>query len=81
MLQRPNEYESQSPPGTLTLRERQVLKLVAEGKTNKDIAVLLFISVRTVENHRANIMKKLNLHKVVDLVKYAIQEGYIEDTN
>ena len=61
----------------LTPREREVLKLIAEGKSNKDIADLLFISVHTVERHRANIMEKLNLKKIADLVKYAIQKGYI----
>jgi len=61
----------------LTTRERQVLKLIAEGKSSKDIAALLFISARTVERHRANIMDKLNLKKTADLVKYAIQKGYV----
>ena len=61
----------------LTTREREVLKLIAEGKSSKEIADLLFISVRTVDNHRANIMEKLNLKKATDLVKYAIQKGYI----
>ena len=76
-----DESKSPSSPKSLTLRERQTLKLVAEGKANKDIADLLFISTRTVENHRANIMKKLNFHKVVDLVKYAIREGYTDITD
>jgi DNA-binding NarL/FixJ family response regulator len=61
----------------LTTREREVLKLISEGKSNKEIADLLFISVRTVERHRANMMEKLNLKKVTDLVKYAIKKGYI----
>ena len=61
----------------LTTREREVLKLIAEGNSSKEIADLLSISVRTVDNHRANIMEKLNLNKVADLVKYAIQKGYI----
>ena len=60
----------------LTTRERQVLKLVAEGKTSEEIANLLFISSRTVQNHRANIMKKLNLRSTAGLVKYAIRLGY-----
>jgi DNA-binding NarL/FixJ family response regulator len=62
---------------SLTTREKQVLKLIAEGKSSKEIADLLFISVRTVERHRANIMEKLNLKKTADLVKYAIKKGYI----
>ena len=61
----------------LTTREREVLKLIAEGKSSKEIADLFSISVRTVDNHRTNIMKKLKLNKATDLVKYAIQKGYI----
>ena len=61
----------------LTNREREVLKLIAEAKSNKEIAGLLFISVHTVERHRANIMRKLDLKKTADLVKYAIQKGFI----
>ncbi len=64
----------------LTTREREVLKLIAEGKSNKEIANLLFISVRTVQCHRANIMKKLNLEKTADLVKYSIRKGYTSVT-
>jgi DNA-binding CsgD family transcriptional regulator len=51
--------------------------LIAEGKSSKAIADLLFISVRTVDRHRANIMDKLNVKKTADLVKYAIQKGYV----
>jgi two-component system, NarL family, response regulator NreC len=61
----------------LTNREREVLKLIAEGKSNKEIGDVLFISVHTVERHRANIMDKLNLKNTAELVKYAIQKGYI----
>ena len=61
----------------LTNREREVLKLIAEGKSNKDIADVLFVSVHTVERHRANMMEKLNVKKTADLVKYAIQKGYL----
>ena len=60
----------------LSTREREVLKLIAEGKSNKETADLLSISVHTVERHRANIMNKLNLKKTADLVKYAIEKGY-----
>jgi DNA-binding NarL/FixJ family response regulator len=63
----------------LTNREREVLKLVAEGRTSKEIASLLCISIRTVESHRANIMEKLNFKKTADLVRYAIKKGYIEE--
>lgn len=61
----------------LTTREKQVLKLVAEGKTSKMIAALLSISKRTVEHHRANIMKKLNVKNTAALIKYAIRNGYV----
>jgi DNA-binding NarL/FixJ family response regulator len=62
----------------LSNREKEILKLIAEGKTNAEIASLLFISDKTVKAHRANIMKKLGKHKVADLVKYAMQKGLIE---
>jgi DNA-binding NarL/FixJ family response regulator len=65
------------PKEPLTIREREVLKMVSEGKSNNEIATLLSISVRTVENHRANIMRKLKLKKTADLVRYAVQEGLI----
>ena len=71
--------DHEPPKQTLTLREREVLKLVAEGKTSAEIASLLFISARTVQNHRAKIMKKLNLKKTADLVRYAILHGYVSD--
>lgn len=61
----------------LTNREREVLKLIAEGKSSREIADLLFISVRTVDHHRANIMEKLKLRKAADLVKYAVSKGYV----
>ena len=61
----------------LTERERQVLTLIAEDKTNQDIANALDISVKTVERHRENIMNKLKLHTRTELVKYAIRKGLI----
>jgi two-component system response regulator NreC len=61
----------------LTGREREVLQLVAEGKSNKDIANLLNLSVYTVETHRANIMEKLSLHSVPELILYAVRKGVI----
>ncbi len=64
-------------PDPLTTREKEILKLIAAGKLSKEIADLLFISVRTVERHRANIMDKLGLKNTAELVKYAIQKGYI----
>ncbi|MFJ2995533.1 two component system response regulator [Pandoraea sp. NPDC087047] len=59
------------PEKLLTLRERQVLKLVAEGQRNRDIAQLLSISVKTVETHRLNMMRKLDAHNVADIVNWA----------
>ena len=59
----------------LTRREIQVLQLVAEGKTTKEIAVSLSVSAKTADSHRSNIMHKLNLHSVADLVRYAIRRG------
>ena len=61
----------------LTSRENQVLTLVAEGKKSKDIADLLSISIRTVEHHRANIMKKSGMKNTAELIKFAIQKGFI----
>jgi DNA-binding NarL/FixJ family response regulator len=63
-------------PEVLTAREKEVIKLIADGKSSKEIADILFISVRTVERHRANIMDKLQIKKTADLVKYAIRQGY-----
>jgi len=59
----------------LTAREREVLQLMAEGKTTKHVASYLDVSVKTIETHRQHIMAKLNLHSVADLTKYAIREG------
>ena len=64
------------PFESLTTRQREVIKFIAEGKTNKEIAELLFISTRTVEKHRAKIMEKLNLNATADLIKYAIRKKY-----
>jgi DNA-binding NarL/FixJ family response regulator len=59
----------------LTPREREVIQLLAEGRSNKEVAALLDISVKTVETHRANIMVKLNLHSITELVRYAIRNN------
>ena len=61
----------------LTPRERQVLQLVGEGKSTKQIAEVLHISVKTAEFHRGRLMKKLNVHDTANLVRYAIREGFI----
>jgi two-component system response regulator NreC len=76
-LQRVREPSGRRYAVELTAREREVLKLIAEGNTNQDVAELLCLSRKTVETHRSNIMDKLNLHKVTDLVKYAIREGLV----
>lgn len=71
----------QEPPSSfdmLTGREREVLKLLAEGYTCREIAEPLFISVKTVETHKANIMEKLDLHKRNELVRYAIRKGILQ---
>lgn len=61
----------------LTSRERQVLQLLGEGKSNKEVANLLNLSPYTVETHRSNLMEKLNLHNVPDLILYAVRKGVI----
>ena len=61
----------------LTIRQREILKLIAEGKSNKEIGDMLCISVRTVERHRANMMSKLNVRKTAELVQYALRKHYI----
>jgi DNA-binding NarL/FixJ family response regulator len=64
--------------GTLTAREQEVLRQLAEGLSSKKIAEKLFISPKTVENHRANIMNKLDLHSTIELVRYAAKLGLID---
>jgi two-component system response regulator NreC len=61
----------------LTTREREVLQLLAEGKSNKDVAAILNLSLHTVETHRGNILQKLNLHGVPELILYAVRKGII----
>jgi DNA-binding NarL/FixJ family response regulator len=67
-----------SPFRRLSPRELQIVKLVAESKSNKEVAHLLQISTKTVESHRANIMEKLELHCVTDLVRYAVRNNIVE---
>jgi len=71
--QRPGVAE---PVARLSLREIEIITLITEGKSSKEIADILFLSFRTVQNHRTKIMKKLNLKKNTDLVRYAIHKGY-----
>jgi len=70
--------KTETPFDLLTDREREVLQLIAEGYTNREVAKQLFISVKTVEAHRAHIMQKLNIHDIAKLVKYAIQKGLVD---
>jgi DNA-binding NarL/FixJ family response regulator len=62
----------------LTHREREVAQLLAEGRSSKEIAAQLFVSVKTVETHRQHIMEKLNIRSIAELTKYAIREGLTE---
>jgi two-component system response regulator NreC len=78
-LQR-SEPDAKKKADALTPREREVLTLIAEGYTNRQIAEALVISPKTVDRHRENIMRKLNLHNRVELVKYAIEKGLITVT-
>jgi DNA-binding NarL/FixJ family response regulator len=66
------------PPNTLTAREREVVQLIAEGNSNKMVANILTISVKTVETHRAAAMHKLNIHSTADLVRYAVRKKLVE---
>jgi DNA-binding NarL/FixJ family response regulator len=62
----------------LTAREREVVQLLAEGKTSKEVAVALKLSVKTAETHRTNVMRKLDLHSVADLVRYAVRNNIVQ---
>jgi DNA-binding NarL/FixJ family response regulator len=81
-----NEFSERNSPvqpqppnqNRLTSREREIVQLLAEGKSSKEVAVALGISVKTAETHRANIMRKLQLHSVSELVRYAIKNQIIE---
>ena len=77
-LKRLEEGEGREMYDGLTEREKEILTLVAEGATNQEIAHKLFISIKTVQTHRAHIMEKLNLHDRTKLVRYAIRKGLIE---
>jgi two-component system response regulator NreC len=70
--------KTELPLDLLTPREREVVQLIAEGKTTKGIAEVLGISVKTVESHRANIMEKLDIHDIAGIVRYAIRRGLIQ---
>src|SRR3954453_1987446 len=71
--------ESEAVSGdVLTAREREVIQLLAEGKTSKEDAVMLNLSVKTAETHRTNLMRKLGLHSVADLTRYAVRNGIVQ---
>ncbi|HTY49862.1 MAG TPA: response regulator transcription factor [Steroidobacteraceae bacterium] len=63
---------------TLSVRERQVLQLIAEGKTTRDIAGQMNVSVKTIESHRTKLMQKLDIHEIAGLVRYAIRNGMVQ---
>ncbi|HKW62353.1 MAG TPA: response regulator transcription factor [Candidatus Acidoferrum sp.] len=71
------QSKSEKSKDPLTLRERQVLQLIAEGKSTKDIASLLGISAKTAESHRTRLMQKLDIHETASLVLYAVRHGFV----
>jgi len=73
-LHRPS---GEDPYDSLTAREREVLKLIADGHTSREIAEMLFVSLKTVLGHRARIMEKLNLHNRTELIKFAMRKGLV----
>jgi DNA-binding NarL/FixJ family response regulator len=72
------EYDVDASQDLLTAREREVVQLLAEGKTSKEVAVTLNLSVKTAETHRTNLMRKLDLHSVADLTRYAVRNGIVQ---
>ncbi|MGC2447793.1 MAG: LuxR C-terminal-related transcriptional regulator, partial [Candidatus Sulfotelmatobacter sp.] len=62
----------------LTAREREVIQLLAEGRTSKEVALMLNLSVKTAETHRTNLMRKLDLHSVADLTRYAVRNRIVQ---
>ncbi len=78
LLAAESEERRRAPEDPLSEREREVLRLLALGHTNQEIAKLLYISVRTAETHRAHIMRKLDLSSRAELVRYALAEGLLE---
>jgi DNA-binding NarL/FixJ family response regulator len=74
----PRPKDSESGAIRLTPRQREIVQLLAEGKSSKEVAVALDLSVKTAETHRANIMRKLDCHSVSEVVRYAIRNNIIE---
>ncbi len=77
-VERGESFPAPASAGELTPREQEIVKLVAEAHTTKEIAAILHLSEKTVENHRANAMRKLGMRDRVELVRYAIRQGLIE---
>jgi DNA-binding NarL/FixJ family response regulator len=77
-LSKRDSKRSADSMAVLTSRENEVVQLLAEGKSNKEVASVLFITDRTVEGHRREIMRKLNLGSIADLVRYAVRNGIIQ---
>jgi DNA-binding NarL/FixJ family response regulator len=75
---RPHTESESADHQVLTPREREVIQLVAEGKTTKEIATALNLSVKTAETHRTNLMRKLDLHSVAALTLYAVRNGIVQ---
>ena len=71
-----DDFEDESL-AKLTPREREVMQLIAKGNTNQDIAERLSIGIKTVETHRSNLMRKLNLHNTAEVTAYALREGIV----
>ena len=78
-LAQPDNEKISSSTDLLTTREREVMKLIAEGQRNKDVAEYLSISLKTVEKHRSNMMKKLDLHSTSNITSFAIKNGLVTD--
>lgn len=74
----PSQRASEGEASRLSAREREIVQLLAEGRTNKEIATLLGIAYKTVDAHRTNVMRRLRMHSVAELVRYAIRERIIQ---
>jgi len=77
-LNNPQEMDSNDPLSMLSPREKEILKLIAEGHTSSEIAGMLFISEKTIEKHRAHLMEKLDIHRLAGLVRFAIKHRLID---
>jgi DNA-binding NarL/FixJ family response regulator len=75
---KPRKGQTEIAKGRLTPRQREIVQLLAEGKSSKEVAVALGLSVKTAETHRANIMRRLDCHSVSELVRYAVKNQIIE---